>query len=220
VQKEEDMFTLARQILVRLMPALLLVVSPAAMAQAGGCGNPALEGSNAQDYRTATPEARNVVERRHFTDDVRMMRRGTSTSEVAADIAYTLRKFPNHPQALMTMGDYALKVKRNPPPGAQHTVECWFERALVFVPDDAMVKTVYGLYLIKARQPKAAVAQLEAALAQAGDNANVHYNLGLAYFDLKQYDKARERAHSAYGLGFPLPGLKNKLQRVGAWRAP
>lgn len=203
-----------------LVSALLFSASPAVLGQAGVCGDPASEGSNAQDYRTASPEARHVVERRHFTEDVRMMRRGTSTSEIGADVAYTLRKFPNHYQALMTMGDYALKVKRNPPPGGQYTVECWFERAMRFKPDDAMVKTAYGLYLIKASRPKDAVTQLEAAAAQAGDDANVHYNLGLAYADLKQYDKAVKSAHVAYRLGFPLPGLKNKLQRAGVWREP
>ena len=83
-----------------------------------------------------------------------------------------------------------------------------------------MVKVVYGNYLIKRGKPQEAVGQLEAALAQAGDNANVHYNLGLAYVDLKRYDKALNSAHAAYRLGFPLPGLKNKLQRVGAWREP
>lgn len=202
-----------------LVTALLCSASPVAWAQAGACGDPGSEGSG-QDYRTASAEARLVVERRHFTDDVRMMRRGTSTSELAADIAYTLRKFPNHYQALMTMGDYALKVKRNPPPGGQYTVECWFERAIRFRPDDAMVKTVYGLYLIKASRPKDAVTQLETAVEQAGDDANVHYNLGLAYADLKQYDKALQSAHAAYRLGFPLPGLKNRLQRAGAWREP
>ncbi len=203
-----------------LVSSLLFAASPAALAQAAVCGDPFSDGSQAQDYRTASAEARRVVERRHFTDDVRMMRGGTSTSEVAADIAYTLRKFPNHHQALMTMGDYSLKVKRNPPPGARYAVECWFDRALRFAPDDAMVKTAYGLYLIKRNKPQAAVEQLESALALAGDDANVHYNLGLAFVDLKQYDKALARAHAAYRMGFPLPGLKNKLQRAGAWREP
>ena len=45
-------------------------------------------------------------------------------------------------------------------------------------------------------------------------------DLGLAYADLKQYDKALESAHRAYGAGFPLPGLKNKLKRAGKWREP
>ncbi len=62
--------------------------------------------------------------------------------------------------------------------------------------------------------------QHQAAAVQAGDDANVHYNLGLAYVDLKQYDKALLSAHKAYQLGFPLMGLKNRLQRAGAWREP
>lgn len=83
-----------------------------------------------------------------------------------------------------------------------------------------MVKTIYGLYLIKSNKPKAGIEQLETALKQAGDDANVHYNLGLAYADMKEYNKALTSAHAAYRLGFPLPGLKNRLQRVGAWREP
>ena len=104
------------------------------------------------------------------------------------------------------MGDWSLKVKQNPAPGGKYTVECWFDRAIRFAPDDAMVKVVYGIYLIKRGKPQEAVGQLEAALAAAGDNANVHYNLGLAYVDLKRYDKALDSAHAAYRLGFPFPG--------------
>ncbi len=53
-----------------------------------------------------------------------------------------------------------------------------------------------------------------------GDNGNLYYNLGLSYFDLKDYEKALEYAHRAHSLGFQLPGLKNKLVRVGKWREP
>lgn len=212
------MIKAARCVSAWLAAFLLVPVSPPALAQASVCGNPAAEGGNARDYRLATPEMLHVVERRHFTADVRAMRRGTSTSSVAADIAYTLRKFPNHHQALMTMGDYALKVKQNPAPGAGYPVECWFDRALRFAPDDAMVKVVFGLYLIKTGKHQEAVAQLDAARAQAAGNANLHYNLGLAYADLKQYDKALASAHEAYRLGFPLPGLKSRLQRAGVWQ--
>lgn len=149
-----------------------------------------------------------------------MMRRGSSGKDLGGDIAYTLRVFPNHHQALMTMGDWSMKTKLNPPPKGQYTVECWFDRATRFAPDDAMVKVVFGTYLVKRGKPQEAIEQFETALAQAGDNANVHYNLGLAYVELKQYDKALESAHAAYRLGFPLPGLKNLLRRAGVWREP
>ena len=49
------------------------------------------------------------------------------------------------------------------------------------------------------------------------NNANVHYNLGLLYFDQKDYPKARAAAQRAYELGFALPGLKKMLESAGQW---
>jgi tetratricopeptide (TPR) repeat protein len=200
--------------------ALMANVFSPVFAQASVCGSPYDASTGPWDYRTATAEQRRIVESRHFTANVRMMRRGSTTKNLAGDIAYTLRVLPNHHQALMTMGNWSLKTKSNPPPDGQYTVECWFERAMTFAPDDAMVKVVFGTYLLKRGKSQEAIEQLEVALKQAGSNANVYYNLGLAYVNLKEYDKALANAHTAYRLGFPLPGLKNMLKRVGAWREP
>jgi tetratricopeptide (TPR) repeat protein len=71
---------------------------------------------------------------------------------------------------------------------------------------------------MKRGKSRDAVEQLEAAQAQVGNDSNVYYNLGLVYFDLKDYEKALESAHKAYAGGFPLPGLRNKLERAGVWR--
>lgn len=114
LETELKMIVTTRRFRTWFVSATLLAASPLAFGQMG-CVDPFTDGSSPSDYRTASAESRGVVERRHFTDDVRMMRRGESTNQIAADIAYTLRKFPNHYQALMTMGDYSLKVKRNPP---------------------------------------------------------------------------------------------------------
>lgn len=159
-----------------------------------------------------------MVERRHFTPEVRAMQKGSTTRYLAGDIAYTLRIFPNHHQALMTMAEWSLRSGKNPPEGTSYPVECWFDRALRFTPDDPLVKLTYGIALLKRGKSKEAISQLEAARSIAGNDPNVHYNLGLAYFELKQYDKSMESARMAYAGGFPLPGLKNKLTRVGAWR--
>ena len=196
-----------------------VTLSQSALAQVSVCGDPFAKSMNGPyDYRTAPTENKRVVEVRHFNADVRTLRKGSTTTELAADIAYTLRVFPNHPQALMAMGDYAIKVKQNPPPGGQYTVDCWYDRALRFAPDDAIVMTVYGLYLIKVNRQSEAIKQLEAARARAENDPNVHYNLGLAYIDLMRFDDALKSAHAAYRLGFPLPGLKNRLERAGKWR--
>jgi hypothetical protein len=37
---------------------------------------------------------------------------------------------------------------------------------------------------------------------------------------MKQFDKSLESAHRAYALGFPLPGLREKLKRAGKWQEP
>jgi hypothetical protein len=46
------------------------------------------------------------------------------------------------------------------------------------------------------------------------------YNLGLAYVEIKRYPEALEAAHKAYALGFPLPGLRDRLKSVNAWKEP
>ena len=49
------------------------------------------------------------------------------------------------------------------------------------------------------------------------EDYNTHYNLGLLYFDKKNFAKSKEHAKIAYDQGFPLPGLKNKLTKAGQW---
>jgi tetratricopeptide (TPR) repeat protein len=48
-----------------------------------------------------------------------------------------------------------------------------------------------------------------------GGSAEINYFLGLVLVDLKDYAAAREYARKAYTLGYPLPGLRDKLARAG-----
>jgi tetratricopeptide (TPR) repeat protein len=170
------------------------------------------------DYRTATAQQRSTVENFHFTRDVETLRRGASSTRIGADLDYTLRAFPNHPRALLAMTRLAEKERTPRPRGASYTVECYFDRAIRFTSDDPSVRLLYGTLLLKSGKREAAIEQLKTAEHHAGANGNVYYNLGLAYFDLKDYEKSRNYAKRAYELGFTLPGLKNKLQSVGQWR--
>lgn len=52
--------------------------------------------------------------------------------------------------------------------------------------------------------------------ATKGKSAELHYFLGLAYVDAGDAASARKHADQAYRLGYPLPGLKNKLDRLEA----
>lgn len=204
-----------------LLSAMLLpLLSGEVLAQVGGCGDPFRNHFGPFDYRTATANTRYAVESHHFTPEVQTMQGGKTTTKagLAGDIAYTLKVFPNHHAALKTMADWSLKTKRNPPQDSPYSVECWFERASKFRPDDAMVKMLNGNYLLQRGRTAEAIGQLEAAAKLEPENANLHYNLGLAYVKLKRFDEALRSAHIAYGAGFPLPGLRNQLKRAGVWR--
>jgi predicted Zn-dependent protease len=169
------------------------------------------------DYRTASAKKKEIVERFHFTESVEALSKGQSSVAVGADIAYTLRAFPNHPRALIAMADLALRQKTDRPHGSPYTVACWFERAIRFRPDDGKVRLSYGVALLKRGEREPAIRQLLIADRLVPNDPNVNYNLGLAYFYGKDYVKARERAKEAYALGFPLPGLRDMLVREHQW---
>jgi len=158
-----------------------------------------------------------VVENFHFTPNVERLVHGT-TGALGADIGYTLEHFPNHHRALAAMSRLSLRDKSRRPHGARYTIECYFDRALRYRPDDARVHALYGSYLLALGQTDSALDQLENAARLEPDNATAHYNIGLLYVKKKDYDKARASAQKAYAMGFPLPGLKNKLAAAGEWR--
>lgn len=158
-----------------------------------------------------------IVLMAHFTPGVETLTQ-TATGPFGGDIDYTLRAIPNHPNALMSMMRLAEREKTERPRGARYSVECYFDRAMRFRPKDGMVRMVYAEYLGKHGRNKEALEQLEIAQDLLGANANLHYNIALAYFGLGQYDKSLSHAHKAYALGFNLPGLRNKLERAGKWR--
>ena len=172
------------------------------------------------DYRTASAETRQLVEQHHFTPKVESLKGGNTSISAGGDLAYTLNVFPNHHRALMAIVKLAQKEKTNRPRDLGFSIECRFDRAERFTPNDAVVKSLHGVYLMQKGLKSEASKKLEEALELAGDNANIYYNLGLAYFDLKDYEKALASAHRAYQLGFQLPGLRNKLEKVGKWTNP
>lgn len=201
-----------------ILSALLIIpISAICQTNPSGCGS-LDNGYGPFDYRKTDTARRAIVEKFHFTSKVETLRGGSTASTPGRDLAYTLRAFPNHPRALMATIRFAELTKRNPPPEMIYSVSCWFERAEAFQPDDATVKMLYGSYLVKTGKQKEGIQRLEAALELSEEDMNILYNLGLAYFQLKDYDRSLELAHRAYAAGFPLPGLRNKLKTAGKWK--
>jgi tetratricopeptide (TPR) repeat protein len=202
-----------------LFSIIALCAAPAlAATSAGEACAPYVKGGTGGDYTNASDrEGLQVVEQFHFTPNVEGLVRGAS-GPLGADLSYTLEHFPNHHRALAAMTRLALRDKNRKPHGARYTVDCFYERALRYRPRDARVRSLYGSYLLALGQADAALEQLEQASALEPENPTAHYNLGLLYLRKKDYDKARASAWKAYGMGFPMDGLKKKLAAAGQWR--
>lgn len=167
------------------------------------------------DYRTSAAQLQ-IVEGAHFTADIEALRH-PGTGPFGADLDYTLRASPNHHRALNSMMNLVMKTRSDPPQGSRYTMDCWFDRAIRFAGNDGTVRMLYGIYLSRMGKKQDALGRFKEAQQLGGDGPNLDYNLGLAYFDLKDYDNAMEYAKRAYEQGVSFPGLRQKLQGVGKW---
>jgi hypothetical protein len=195
--------------------ALALFSAAPVFADEATCGS-LNNGVGPFDYRNPDPTALSIVNRVHFTPEVERLKEG-ATGAIGADIDFTLRVFPNYHRALASMMNLQFKLKTERPPGTRWVVSCYFDRAIRFIPDDGRVREIYGVYLLKLGKKAEAIEQLELAVTMSGEEANICYNLGLAYFETGDYEKSAAYAKKAYDRGFELPGLRNKLTKVGKW---
>jgi tetratricopeptide (TPR) repeat protein len=159
-----------------------------------------------------------IVLTAHFTPAVESLTRGNTATSPGPDIDYTLRAIPNHPNALFSMMRLAEREKTPKPTGARYTVECYFDRAMRFRPDDHVVRMLYTTLLISNKRKPEAMQQLEKVLTSANDNAFTYQNVGLLYFDLGEYPLALIQAHKAIELGLNRQDLREKLQSAGQWK--
>ena len=171
------------------------------------------------DYRTQQDKLK-IVEGAHFTPEVEALIRGSTASAPGGDIAYTLHTSPNHHRALIAIVRLSEKMKTPQPQGLRRPVECYFDRAIRFAPDDTVVRILYARFLSRHRNINESMRQLKVAEVHARDNPFSHYNIGLAYFDLEQFDKALVQAHKAAAMGFEKRELADRLKSVNAWQEP
>lgn len=171
------------------------------------------------DYRQMTPHQRMLVEGAHFTPGTENLTEA-ATGSLGADIKYTLSVFPNHPRALLAMERLVEKEKRDPPSGAKFTLECFYERALRFKPDDPIPRMLYVNFLIKRNRLDEAHKHLAYVVEKNADAPLTQFNAGMLYFDMKDYENALKQAHRVIELGVDRPDLRNRLESVGRWVDP
>lgn len=211
----------ATQWKLRLAIALCTAaVLPAAQAQeaSNACG-PIANAYGPFDYRTQKDMLR-IVENVHFRPNTEALIRG-KTGEVGGDLDYTLRASPNHHRALTSMMRYGEKLKLPKVPKADYPVECYFDRAIRFAPDDLIVRMLYATFLAKGGRTAEAEKQLEYAGVHGAASAITLNNVGLVYVEhVRNPARALEYAHRAIALGMDPVQLKQKLQASGQWRDP
>ena len=201
-------------------PALLLqalcvlaICSPPVWAQANeACGALNITPFGPYDYRTGNPGMK-VIVAHHFTPDIEALVRGGSGG-LGGDLSYTLRSIPNHPRALIAVAKYG---ERPNSANLQFSVECYFDRAVRFQPDDTVVRALFAQYLHRKKRSSEAMTQLDAAAQYAKDNGFSHFNIGLMYFELGQFDRAVSQAQRARELGFERTELEDLLKQANKW---
>ena len=169
------------------------------------------------DYRTAR-QFYALVENAHFTPQVEGLIRGQTGLLPASDIEYTLSKFPNHPRALLAATRLSERDQSNVRNRLPRPVECYYEMALRFAPDDAVVRMLYARFLVARGRKPEAINQVEEALRQSNGNPLTERNAGLVYVEMKEFQRARELA---YSLQLRYPGedvLPKALSDVNEWR--
>lgn len=188
----------------------------------GNCGSLAngygpYDYTNPEHFTSKLP----IVEEGHFDSGVERLvghaGKGNGDAMLAGDIDYTLRAFPNHHRALYTMLRYYVDMVPQGAGRLRYSADCYFLRAIQLAPTDATVRLLQGIYFLKTDDPEDARKSFDVALELAPESAETHYNAGLGYVELKEYDLAMKHALRAYELGYPLMGLKNKLKRLGVW---
>ena len=159
----------------------------------------------------------NLVERAHFTPEVEGLIKGHS-GYLEGDLDYTLRAWPNHHRALLSIIRYQVQVVKKLRTGKLASPpECYLQRAIHFSPKDAASYSLYGYYLQKTGHLDEAVKYYENALEIDSKNAKIAYAFSLLLIDLNRYDEAVKYAKIAYESGKAPKGLKQKLEKLGVW---
>lgn len=175
---------------------------------------------NFYDSSAARNRALELVESAHYSTAMIMLKSGHTTDIIAGDLDYTLAVFPNHPGGLDLASrlDKAVRAgMRKKRDKLKRPLDCYFERALRMDPNVGETYYIWGVHYHRNDRYDEALEKYLQAEELGESSPGFHYNLGLLYFDLEQYSKAKECADRAYALDYPLNGLRSKLEKLGAW---
>lgn len=190
------------------------------VSEAVECGQPGPVSSSVHDYRQrdSTPQLKwsaGDIKKNHYDPIVKRMREGIYSEPVMADLDYLLRRWPNYYPGLQALIRYDLAGGKS---YGFLPAKCYLLRAREFAPHDVNVALYLAYYYWKKGEMKQSKHAYDEALAIDPRSPDAHYDLGLLYLETGHPKKALEHAQIAYAAGYPLPGLREKLQRAGYWK--
>lgn len=159
-----------------------------------------------------------LVEDAHFTVQVEALIRGQSGALPAPDIEYTLSVYPNHPRALMAATRLSERDQTQLRNRLPRPVECYYERALRFRPDDMVVRLLYAQFLEARNRHKEALVQVGEAVKLEDNYPLAVRHAGLMYIEMKEYELARGMAQRWALVSPDDRTLQEALKKVGQWR--
>ena len=112
------------------------------------------------------------------------------------DVKYTLRRFPNHPTALMMVGIISKATKQN------DMAVKYFEHATTLYPQYGFTHALYGKYLLDVGAFDACITKLNAAIEKDEKLGKAHGWKAEAYAKNGQMDLANESARRAREVGY------------------
>jgi hypothetical protein len=177
------------------------------------------------DFRTIDPEDRRAVEMYHLDMEMQIFLSGrvegrhrAGTGPIAGGFLYVVRAIPNHPVGMMLLEQLGRRLGSEQPQNIEWPLECMYVRAFMLVPDDPVVRAMYGIYLTHRGRREEAVYNLDIADTALRLNGSLQYQIGLANLALQRWEQAQLNAMQADARGFAAPGLRNELRTKGRWR--
>lgn len=200
------------------------------------------------NYYKPPKGALRLVESAHMRTVIAADRHRGNWCAYYGNLDYTLRAFPNHPEALVLMAEYldarepctnnnSLSSSSGKSPlelaaaieaGAwrERTPDYYFQKGIGYKPKDAPKSTVdyaetrvlYGKYLYSHGRAEDAMTQFKVAIKREPKSAEAHYYLGLILFEKNDTEAAKRYIQTGYKIGQPPAELKQKLINIGQWR--
>ncbi len=138
-------------------------------------------------------------------------------TNAVGDLSYFTARVPPE-SGIMAKALYSLAEAYNGL-GDRTTAMQTLTEAVQSHPENASTHVALGLFLRNNKDLAGALAALEHGVQVIGDSASAEldYDLALVLLESDRKEEAVKYARKAYELGYPLPGLRMKLARMGLW---